>query len=218
MLSWRKNNTVAADLANDNWMRGLWRMSTAKEMSQFINLWGLVHGAHLSEVPDSISLRWTAHGMYMAYGVQFRGSYSTFNTTAIWRAQAEGKHIGCSLGCWFKGRCSLLTASSQGTGPVMLSVCCAIRRLRLRSIYAWTAILQGKSGPPCPCGLMKGSGTQLSTFPYSSGGIPPCGAWREEISAKWLQYSSLRLGICGMRGTEGFSMEFQLRRHEFSNS
>jgi hypothetical protein len=92
MLAWRKNNTVAAGLANDNWMRGLWRMSTAKEMSQFINLWGLVHGAHLSEVPDSISWRWTAHGMYMAYGVQFRGSYSTFNTIAIWRAQAEGKY------------------------------------------------------------------------------------------------------------------------------
>jgi hypothetical protein len=46
----------------------------------------------------------------------------------------------------------------------MLSVCCAIRRLRRRSIYAWTAILQGKSGPPCPCGLMKDQESSYQRF------------------------------------------------------
>jgi hypothetical protein len=38
-FAWRKNNTVAADLVNHNWTRGLWRMSTIEEMAEFIHLW-----------------------------------------------------------------------------------------------------------------------------------------------------------------------------------
>jgi hypothetical protein len=40
-------------------------------------------------------LRWTANGMYSsksAYRVQFRGSYCSFNSKAIWSATIEGKH------------------------------------------------------------------------------------------------------------------------------
>jgi mannosylglycoprotein endo-beta-mannosidase len=41
-LARRKNDTVVVDLANGNWLRGLWRMSTAVEIAEFISLWGLV--------------------------------------------------------------------------------------------------------------------------------------------------------------------------------
>jgi hypothetical protein len=37
-LAWRKNNTVAVDLQNQNWTRGLWRMGTAEEMAEFVML------------------------------------------------------------------------------------------------------------------------------------------------------------------------------------
>jgi hypothetical protein len=94
-LAWHKINTVVVDLANVNWLRGLWRMSTAVEIAEFISLWGLVQDVQPSVAPDSIFWRWTEHGSYnarSAYVAQFKGSYCTFNSTAIRRAQAEGKH------------------------------------------------------------------------------------------------------------------------------
>jgi hypothetical protein len=41
-LAWTKNLTVAKNLLDSNWMRGLWRMQDADEMSEFINLWPLI--------------------------------------------------------------------------------------------------------------------------------------------------------------------------------
>jgi hypothetical protein len=38
MLAWRKNQTVAMDLQNDNWTRGLWKMTSAEEMAELIKL------------------------------------------------------------------------------------------------------------------------------------------------------------------------------------
>jgi mannosylglycoprotein endo-beta-mannosidase len=94
-LAWRKRNTIATDLLNLNWTRGLWRMSTAEEMAEFFVLWDLLQGVALSNAPDSIIWRWTANRSYSpksAYRIQFQGSYSSFNAKAVWAAQAEGKH------------------------------------------------------------------------------------------------------------------------------
>jgi len=41
-LTWRKNLTVREELQNHNWTRGLWRMSSALEMAEFVMLWNLV--------------------------------------------------------------------------------------------------------------------------------------------------------------------------------
>lgn len=38
-LAWRKRNTVVVDLHNQNWTRGLWRMSTMEDMAEYIILW-----------------------------------------------------------------------------------------------------------------------------------------------------------------------------------
>jgi len=70
-------------------------MSTATEISEFIFLWEVVQGVHFSDVPDLITWKWTANGLYSsksAYEVQFSGSYCTFNAQAIWKAKTEGKH------------------------------------------------------------------------------------------------------------------------------
>jgi hypothetical protein len=70
-------------------------MNTVEAMVEFVNLWGLLQPMVLTDEPDKISWRWTSNGVYTAksaYDVQFRGSYCSFNTSAIWKAQAEGKH------------------------------------------------------------------------------------------------------------------------------
>jgi mannosylglycoprotein endo-beta-mannosidase len=41
-LAWRKNQTVADDLHDGNWMRGMWRTSSSHEMAEFMLLWPLV--------------------------------------------------------------------------------------------------------------------------------------------------------------------------------
>ena len=45
-------------MENLNWTRGLWRMSTAVEMAEFV-LWDEVHQLQLSDSPDTIRWKWT---------------------------------------------------------------------------------------------------------------------------------------------------------------
>jgi hypothetical protein len=64
-------------------------------MAEFFFLWDKLQQIQLSDVPDAISWRWTANGSYSsktAYQIQFRGSFCSFNSSAIWEASAEGKH------------------------------------------------------------------------------------------------------------------------------
>jgi hypothetical protein len=41
-LAWRKNQSVRDNLLNNNWTRGLWRMSTTDEMAELVSLWALI--------------------------------------------------------------------------------------------------------------------------------------------------------------------------------
>lgn len=94
-LAWRKNNIVAEDIANQNWLRRLWLMPSAQEMAKFINMRDLVQDVQLTDVADSITWWWTAHGTHKAksaYAVQFKRAFCTFNSKAIWRVQTKGKH------------------------------------------------------------------------------------------------------------------------------
>lgn len=81
---------------DDNWTRGLWRMTTATtEMAEFIHIWELLQNITLTDLPDSIAWRWIADGNYnakFAYLAQFNGSYYSFQAKHIWKAQVEGKH------------------------------------------------------------------------------------------------------------------------------
>jgi hypothetical protein len=82
-------------MRNQNWTRGLWRMNIVEEMTELIMLWEKLQYVHLVQASGSIRWNWTTSGTYTtksAYAVQFRGSFCTFNTQAIRRAHAEGKH------------------------------------------------------------------------------------------------------------------------------
>lgn len=58
-LAWRKHQSVKEDLQNYNWTRGLWRMTSASEMAEFVSLWTLVSDVQLSEEKDTIRWKWT---------------------------------------------------------------------------------------------------------------------------------------------------------------
>lgn len=53
-LAWRKNLTLREELEGDKWNRGLWRMSTAEQIAEFISLWSLVQEVQLTNEMDTI--------------------------------------------------------------------------------------------------------------------------------------------------------------------
>ncbi|CAN6246948.1 unnamed protein product [Urochloa humidicola] len=94
-LAWRKNLTVREELHNQNWTRGLWRMSTTDEMAEYYSLWWKLRQVRLNDQEDTIRWRWTASGTYTAksaYNAQLIGAYCSFDATSIWKAKVEGKH------------------------------------------------------------------------------------------------------------------------------
>ncbi|PVH31679.1 hypothetical protein PAHAL_9G208900 [Panicum hallii] len=109
-LAWRKNRTVREELQDNNWTRGLWRMTTTDEMAELVPLCGLIQQVQLTDQPDEIWWKWTPDGVYSAksvYEAHFKSSYCTFNSRAIWRAKAEGKHRSFA---WLLVQQKILTA------------------------------------------------------------------------------------------------------------
>jgi len=85
-LAWRKNKTVAQSMQQNSWMRGLQRISTSKELYQFVDLWEKLQSVHLTSQPDQITWRFTANGEYSchsAYHFQFNGSRPNFHWEKI---------------------------------------------------------------------------------------------------------------------------------------
>ena len=94
-LAWRKGLTVREEIGNQTWTRGLWRMSNASEIAEFVGLWDSVQSVVFTEETDQITWKWTPNGQYTsksAYDIQFAGSFCAFDSSAIWQAKAEGKH------------------------------------------------------------------------------------------------------------------------------
>ncbi|KAF8678989.1 hypothetical protein HU200_046153 [Digitaria exilis] len=109
-LAYRKKLTVREQLSNRNWTRGLWRMSTADEMAELVGLWGLLQDVQLNDQENTIVWKWTANGCNSAksaYMIQFKGTYCSFDSKAIWGAMAEGKH---RIFSWLLVQRKILTA------------------------------------------------------------------------------------------------------------
>ncbi|WVZ88443.1 hypothetical protein U9M48_034964 [Paspalum notatum var. saurae] len=87
-LAWRKNKKVHEELVDLNWTRGLWRMDTEQQLTEYLELWELLEGVQLSDQPDRIRWKWTADGVYTsksAYLAQFRGSICSFKANVVWK-------------------------------------------------------------------------------------------------------------------------------------
>lgn len=66
--------------------------------------------SQLRQEDDYLIWRWTADGVYttkLAYEVQLRGTYCTFNCFAVWKSKVEGKHW---FFAWLQLQSNLLTA------------------------------------------------------------------------------------------------------------
>jgi hypothetical protein len=132
-------------------------MTTAEEMAELIWLWDKLLTVQLLDEPDSIVWKWTPHGFYTtksAYLAKFNGSYCTFNTTAIWRAQAEGKH---RLFAWLLVQSKILTADrllNMNWPCISVCVLCdqapeSALHLRLHCVYAkevWVKVSEWTNG------------------------------------------------------------------------
>lgn len=53
-LAFRKKLTVRVALNSGTWMRGLQRMSSVRELDQFITLWTRIQEVTLTNEPDSV--------------------------------------------------------------------------------------------------------------------------------------------------------------------
>jgi hypothetical protein len=85
-------------------------MHTVDQFAELVVLWDLLQNVQLSDEPDTIRWHWTADGAYTArsaYKIQFQGTFSSFNSKAIWDASAEGKHKFFS---WLLVQSRILTA------------------------------------------------------------------------------------------------------------
>ncbi|WVZ83488.1 hypothetical protein U9M48_030630 [Paspalum notatum var. saurae] len=111
-LAYRKNLKVAHAVQQNRWMRGIQRMSSEQEISQFVTLWSRLSSVQLTPMDDDISWKFTADGKYTAksaYDSQFFGSRPDFTWTRIWKAKAEPK---CRFFAWLLLQRKIWTADT----------------------------------------------------------------------------------------------------------
>ena len=184
---------------NQTWTRGLWRMSTAEEMAEFVLLWERVQEVTFSDQADTITWKWSANGLYSsksAYGIQFVGSYCTFNSKAIWKAKAEGKHR-------FFGW--LLLQQKIQTADILL-----VKGIPCNPVC-------------CLCDQAPETAAHLCLHcPFARrecrsriGGTMLCGSLQHRPSPHLRPFFSTRCGISGMRGIGGSSKGSCKLRYEF---
>jgi hypothetical protein len=83
----RKIRTVSGGLHGNRWACDIHGVLGIHEIGQ-LQLWQLVHEAHLREEPDRLQLRWTADVTYKAkscYLSTFHGSMTCFSWKLIWK-------------------------------------------------------------------------------------------------------------------------------------
>jgi hypothetical protein len=109
-FAWKKNLTVAKALQGEKWMQGLQRITSMKEVRQFITLWHKINEIELSDQLDAINWHLTASGNYStssAYAAHFLGACSNHNWGSVWAVKAEDK---CKKLCWLLLQNKLWTA------------------------------------------------------------------------------------------------------------
>lgn len=108
----RKFRTALKELQDRNWLRSLFRLTTATELAQLVKLWASFLEVVLQPRADAISCRWTASGVYstaLAYRYQFAGAYPPFRTAKVWNSHAEPK---CHFFAWLALHGKILTADN----------------------------------------------------------------------------------------------------------
>lgn len=93
-LAFRKKLTVRVALNSGTWMRGLQRMSSVRELDQFITLWTRIQEVTLTNEPDSVRWNISADGQYSAcsaYQIYFSACIKLPELERTLKIKAEGK-------------------------------------------------------------------------------------------------------------------------------
>jgi hypothetical protein len=154
-LAWRKNRSLRDEVQGDKWTRGLWRMTTAEQMAEFVSLWSLVQEVQFNDSQDEIRWKWSADGSYSAksaYNIQFVGSFCPFNSKAIWKAKVEGKH---SIFTWLLVQQKMLTANNLQTKGIQCDPVCALcdQELEIADPLCLHCVFAKEFGYMCKNGL-----------------------------------------------------------------
>jgi hypothetical protein len=99
-LAWRKGISVAQGCSDRKWMNGLKRITTTKEIDQFITLWTKIQTMQLTDQEDKVTWKLTADAKYStktAYEIQFAGSFPDYEWHSLWEAKMEPK---CQFFSW----------------------------------------------------------------------------------------------------------------------
>jgi hypothetical protein len=108
-----EKKSIKIELYEDNWIRSLWCIDTIIQMEEFTLLFMAITSVQLSNQKDSIVWRWARDGKYTiayAYDCQFKGSFSHFRASAIWKALTEPK---CRFYAWLVFHNWVLTADNM---------------------------------------------------------------------------------------------------------
>ena len=127
-LAYRKNFSVAKAMQQNNWMRGIQRMSSDQELGQFVSLWRRLTSVQLNPLDDDITWKFSADGNHSAksaYACQFLGSYPDLRWRQLWKAKTEPK---CRFFVWLLLQRKLWTADTiiRRGGKTDLHCHCAI--------------------------------------------------------------------------------------------
>jgi hypothetical protein len=92
-----KRYSVAQALDGGKWKRGMHRITTSEQLTEFVNLWSMLTQLQRTERPDSISWRFTGNGAYSpnsAYHAQFIGTFADHEWQRVWKSKVDNK---CNL-------------------------------------------------------------------------------------------------------------------------
>jgi hypothetical protein len=104
---------VSTELTNNNWIRSLPSINTPALLEEFTTLFTTISSIHLTDQHDTIVWRWTADGKYSvksAYDCQFRGAFTFFPATEVWKAHTAPK---CKFYAWLVLHNRALTADNM---------------------------------------------------------------------------------------------------------
>jgi hypothetical protein len=85
---------VHSKLQDHRWIKSLGEINLARLLEEYVILYLAISTVTLNDHNDAICWKWTSNGKYSvssAYNYQFKGDFTYFLATSIWKASAEPK-------------------------------------------------------------------------------------------------------------------------------
>lgn len=217
-LAWRKNQTVATSLPQNNWMKGLKRLLTQAEIRQFVDLWIQLQTVQLQPQDDQIHWRFTPDGKYSsksAYEAQFLGAHPDYRWMCVWKEKVENKS---KFFLWLLLQHKLMTADRIIKRGGQTNPICQLCRTRNESMPHMVA----------NCSYSKtvwNHVSQLTTPPHltASAAVTNLKTWWTGLNGstaaphQWRgpRFSSIACGTFGKSAADGYMITRRSRRRNW---